>query len=74
VRERSTIGAGTVIGQGSTVDNDTTIGVRVRIQSKVYITAYMSIEDDVFVGPGATMTNDDAMGRNPPAPRCAGRR
>jgi acetyltransferase-like isoleucine patch superfamily enzyme len=29
----------------------------------VYVTAYMTIEDDVFIGPGATTTNDDAMGR-----------
>jgi acetyltransferase-like isoleucine patch superfamily enzyme len=64
VRERSRIGAGTIVGQGSTVDNDTIVGDRVRIQSKVYVTAYMLIEDDVFVGPGATMTNDDAMGRH----------
>ena len=65
VRERSTIGAGSIIGQGSTVDNDTTVGDRVRIQSHVYITAYMTIEDDVFVGPGALMTNDNDMGRHP---------
>jgi acetyltransferase-like isoleucine patch superfamily enzyme len=65
VRERTRIGAGSIVGQGSTVDNDTVVGERVRIQSKVYITAYMVIEDDVFVGPGATMTNDDAMGRLP---------
>jgi UDP-2-acetamido-3-amino-2,3-dideoxy-glucuronate N-acetyltransferase len=65
VRERSRIGAGSIVGQGSTVDNDSIVGDRVRIQSKVYITAYMVIEDDVCVGPGATMTNDDAMGRHP---------
>jgi UDP-2-acetamido-3-amino-2,3-dideoxy-glucuronate N-acetyltransferase len=65
VRERSRIGAGSIVGQGSTVDNDTVVGARVRIQSRVYVTAYMLIEDDVFVGPGAVMTNDDAMGRHP---------
>src|SRR5690606_9778109 len=52
-----------VVGQGSSVDNDTVVGERVRIQSRVYVTAYMLIEDDVFIGPGAVMTNDDAMGR-----------
>ena len=43
-----------MIGRGSTVENDTRIGARVRIQTQVYITAYMVIEDDVFVGPGVT--------------------
>ncbi|HWH96628.1 MAG TPA: acyltransferase [Baekduia sp.] len=65
VRERSRVGTGSIVGQGATIDNDTVVGDRVRIQSRVYITAYMVIEDDVFVGPGACMTNDDAMGRHP---------
>jgi acetyltransferase-like isoleucine patch superfamily enzyme len=64
VRERVTVGDGTVIGRGSTVENATTIGARVRIQTQVYITAYMVIEDDVFVGPGVTTTNDDTMSRH----------
>jgi acetyltransferase-like isoleucine patch superfamily enzyme len=64
VRERVTIGASSVIGRGSTVENDTRIGARVRIQTQVYITAYMVIEDDVFVGPGVTTTNDDTMSRH----------
>src|SRR4029079_16821033 len=64
-RERGTIGDGAVVGRGSTVENDTTIGARVKIQTQVYITAYMTIEDDVFVGPGVTTTNDDTMSRHP---------
>jgi acetyltransferase-like isoleucine patch superfamily enzyme len=57
------IGSGTVIGRGSAVDNDVRIGARVRVQTNCYLTAYMEIEDDVFVGPGVTTTNDHAMGR-----------
>jgi acetyltransferase-like isoleucine patch superfamily enzyme len=64
VRERAVIGAGTVVGRGSAVDNDVTIGARVRIQTACYITAYSVIEDDVFVGPTAMMTNDDTMARH----------
>ena len=30
------------IGRGSTVDNDTAIGARVKIQTQVYVTAYMT--------------------------------
>jgi acetyltransferase-like isoleucine patch superfamily enzyme len=66
VRERSTIGDGTVIGRGSVVDNDVEIGARVRVQTSVYLTAFSRVEDDVFVGPGATTTNDDTMSRHGP--------
>jgi acetyltransferase-like isoleucine patch superfamily enzyme len=63
IRERAVIGSGAVIGRGSAVDNDVRIGARVRVQTNCYLTAYMEIEDDVFVGPGVTTTNDHAMGR-----------
>jgi acetyltransferase-like isoleucine patch superfamily enzyme len=64
VRERSSIGAGSVIGRGSVVDNDVVVGARVRVQTSVYLTAFTTIEDDVFVGPGATTTNDNTMNRH----------
>jgi acetyltransferase-like isoleucine patch superfamily enzyme len=66
VRERSRIGAGSVIGRGSVVDNDVVVGARVKVQTSVYLTAFTVIEDDVFVGPGATTTNDDTMARHGP--------
>lgn len=66
VRERSTIGARSVVGRGSVVDNDVHIGVRVRVQTGVYLTAFTLLEDDVFVGPGATTTNDNTMARHGP--------
>jgi acetyltransferase-like isoleucine patch superfamily enzyme len=64
VRERSQIGAGSVIGRGSVVDNDVVVGERVKVQTSVYLTAFTAIEDDVFVGPGATTTNDNTMARH----------
>jgi UDP-2-acetamido-3-amino-2,3-dideoxy-glucuronate N-acetyltransferase len=64
VRERSVIGPGSVIGRGSVVDNDVRVGARVRVQTSVYLTAFTVVEDDVFVGPGATTTNDDTMNRH----------
>jgi UDP-2-acetamido-3-amino-2,3-dideoxy-glucuronate N-acetyltransferase len=64
VRERSTVGAGSVIGRGSVVDNDVIVGARVKVQTNVYLTAFTTIEDDAFVGPGATTTNDDTMARH----------
>jgi UDP-2-acetamido-3-amino-2,3-dideoxy-glucuronate N-acetyltransferase len=64
VRERSSVGPGSVVGRGSVVDNDVSIGARVRVQTNVYLAAFTVIEDDVFVGPGATTTNDDTMARH----------
>jgi acetyltransferase-like isoleucine patch superfamily enzyme len=66
VRERSSIGAGSVIGRGSVVDNDVVLGARVSVQTNVYLTAFTLVEDDVFIGPGATTTNDDTMARHAP--------
>ena len=65
VRERTTIGPETVVGRASGVDNNVTIGARVRIQSQGYVTAHSVIEDDVFFGPCAMTTNDDTMARHP---------
>ena len=65
VRERTTIGPETVIGRATGVDNDVSIGARVRIQSQGYVTGYSIIEDDVFFGPCAMTTNDDTMARHP---------
>jgi acetyltransferase-like isoleucine patch superfamily enzyme len=64
VRERCTIGADSLIGRGSAVDNDVSVGARVRVQTGVYLTAFSVIEDDVFVGPGVVTTNDHTMGRH----------
>ncbi|HET9103851.1 MAG TPA: DapH/DapD/GlmU-related protein [Solirubrobacteraceae bacterium] len=72
VRERARIGAGTVVGRGSSVDFDAVVGARVLIQTGVYVTAGSIVEDDVFLGPGATTTNDDTMGRHPRGEGLAG--
>jgi UDP-2-acetamido-3-amino-2,3-dideoxy-glucuronate N-acetyltransferase len=64
VRERSVVGPGTVIGGGSSIDNDVVIGARVRVQTNVYLPSYTTVEDDVFIGPGVTGTNDNTMARH----------
>ncbi len=64
VRERTTIGERTLVGRGTSIDNDVTIGDRVRIQTGVYLTAWSSVEDDVFIGPTASTYNDDTMSRH----------
>jgi acetyltransferase-like isoleucine patch superfamily enzyme len=57
-----------VIGRSSAIDNDVAIGARVRIQANCYITGHTIVEDDVFVGPGVTTTNDHTMARLEPGP------
>jgi len=40
------------------VENDVVIGNRVTIKCGVYVWDGLRIEDDVFIGPNATLTND----------------
>ena len=63
VRERVTVGDDVVIGRGSLIENDTTIGELTKIQADAYITAYSTLEDNVFVAPCVVTTNDNFMGR-----------
>jgi UDP-2-acetamido-3-amino-2,3-dideoxy-glucuronate N-acetyltransferase len=63
VRERTEIGAETVVGRGVSVENDVTIGARVKLQTGAYVTAWSVLEDDVFVAPGVVLTNDPTAGR-----------
>ena len=63
VRERVEIGDDVVVGRGSLVENDTTIGALTKIQAMAYITAYSTLEDNVFIAPCVQTTNDDFMGR-----------
>src|SRR5690625_7806328 len=44
------------------VENNTHIGRFVTIQTSSYVTAYMSIEDHVFIGPCFSTSNDKYMG------------
>ena len=63
VRERVEIGDDVVLGRGSYVENDTTIGTLTKIQAEAYITAYSTLEEEVFIAPCVVTTNDNFMGR-----------
>jgi acetyltransferase-like isoleucine patch superfamily enzyme len=63
VRERCELGDAVIVGRGSLVENDTTVGARTRIQANAYVTAYTTLEEDVFIAPGVVTTNDNFMGR-----------
>jgi acetyltransferase-like isoleucine patch superfamily enzyme len=63
VRERCRLGDDAVVGRGSLVENDTSVGSRTKIQANAYVTAYSTLEDDVFIAPCVATTNDNFMGR-----------
>jgi acetyltransferase-like isoleucine patch superfamily enzyme len=63
IRERVTMGDECVLGRGSLIENDTVVGARARIQAGAYVTAYSTLEEDVFIAPCVVTTNDNFMGR-----------
>ncbi len=58
VRAGARIGARCVLGKGTFVDAGVRIGDRVKVQNGVSVYRGVVLEDDVFVGPNATFTND----------------
>jgi acetyltransferase-like isoleucine patch superfamily enzyme len=58
VREYARIGADCVVSKDVYVDRGVVIGDRVKIQNGVSVYNGVTLEDDVFVGPHATFTND----------------
>lgn len=58
VRERVRIGKECVIGKNVYVDFDVVIGNRVKIQNNALLYHGVTIEDGVFIGPAACLTND----------------
>jgi acetyltransferase-like isoleucine patch superfamily enzyme len=63
VRERVVLADDCILGRGSLIENDTTVGTGTRIQAGAYITAYSTLEEDVFIAPCVVTTNDNFMGR-----------
>ena len=58
IRENSKIGENCNIGKSCYIDKDVEIGNNVKIQNFVSIYKGVKIEDDVFIGPSVTFTND----------------
>ena len=63
IRERVAMADDCILGRGSLIENDTTVGSRTRIQAEAYVTAYSTLEEDVFIAPCVVTTNDNFMGR-----------
>ena len=58
VREYAHIGDGCIISKNVYIDENVHIGSHVKIQNNVNVYHGVTIEDDVFLGPSMTFTND----------------
>ncbi|HLA81325.1 MAG TPA: acyltransferase [Thermoleophilia bacterium] len=58
VREGAVIGESCILGTGAYVDRDVIIGNNVKIQNHALIYHGATLEDGVFIGPQACLTND----------------
>jgi hypothetical protein len=57
------VGQRTIIGRGVTVENLCTIGSSCKLETESYITAYSTLEDNVFIAPQVSTSNDNFVGR-----------
>jgi UDP-2-acetamido-3-amino-2,3-dideoxy-glucuronate N-acetyltransferase len=58
IRENASLGAHCIIGRGAYVGPGVIIGDRVKLQNYALIYEPARLEDEVFVGPAAVLTND----------------
>jgi len=58
IREKAEIGSECVLGHAVYVGKEVKIGNRVKLENRATIYQGVKIEDDVFVGPHVTFTND----------------
>lgn len=58
VREHAVVGANCSVGKDVYVDSGAVVGNGVKIQNGVSVYAGVTVEDDVFLGPHMTFTND----------------
>jgi acetyltransferase-like isoleucine patch superfamily enzyme len=58
VREMTAIGDDVLVRTNTVIDGYSTLGSNVSLQSNIYVPQYTTIEDRVFVGPCAVLTND----------------
>jgi acetyltransferase-like isoleucine patch superfamily enzyme len=63
IRENVSVGRGTIVGRGVTVENFCKVGRYCKLESECYITAYSELEDRVFIAPGVLTSNDNFVGR-----------
>jgi UDP-3-O-[3-hydroxymyristoyl] glucosamine N-acyltransferase len=64
IRENVSIGSKTIIGRGVAVENFCTVGNNCKLETNVYLTAYSTVEDSVFIAPGVVTSNDNYAARS----------
>jgi UDP-2-acetamido-3-amino-2,3-dideoxy-glucuronate N-acetyltransferase len=72
IRDGARIDADATVGSLSSVDPDVRIGARASVQARCYLSAGTVVEDDVFIGPGVTLANDNTMDRHGPEMKLTG--
>jgi acetyltransferase-like isoleucine patch superfamily enzyme len=58
IREHARLGTGCIVGRGAYVGPGVTIGNHVKLQNYALVYEPARLEDDVFIGPAAVLTND----------------
>ena len=58
VREGAVVGAQCNIGKGVYIDRDVVVGNRVKIQNRASLYRGVTVEDNVYIGPHVSFTND----------------
>jgi UDP-2-acetamido-3-amino-2,3-dideoxy-glucuronate N-acetyltransferase len=58
VREGAVIGRQCIVGKGAYIDRDVRIGDFCKLQNGVFVFHGFTVEDGVFLGPGAMLLND----------------
>ena len=64
VREQADIGANCILSKDVYIDHAVRIGNNCKIQNSVSIYQGVTIEDDVFIGPNVSFTNDKVPRRS----------
>lgn len=58
IREGATVGENCTVGRGAYIDAHVVVGDNVKIQNHALVYAPARLEDGVFIGPAAILTND----------------
>ena len=64
IRERARLDAASMIGHGGVIGRDCRIGARSKLMAGAILGHDMVFEEDVFCGPGLSVTDDPTMGRH----------